>query len=790
VPSVVARKSWTDLTRRPARALLTIFTVSLAVASFGILSIPKLMDNTMTSEVSKARLDNLSVPVDDVALSTSQMSALARLPNVTGAVARSLFATRSIVGGHRVDTELWGVPDFSDQPVDRVLTSVIPRSDQVLVDVQDSALGVGGLEPGRTLQLQTSDGSFVRLTIAGSARGMAFGGDTQTAHLVLYAAQSTVDRLGGVRGINVIELSLRNSGTAASHATASDLRNFLAEQPVTTSFSSLPTFRAAGDWPLKSAFDQRCKILVILIVLASVSAVFLLVNTMRTMVAEQNREIGVMRAIGASGHDLRVLYLRTVGLIGLAGAVLGAFLGVGLAYLLTRLFARLIFGVTPAFLIDWPVVTASAAAGVLGAVATALPTLRRTLRVPVRIALSGEGTASEFGSSVVDRSLVHLTSVAPTARLGLRNIARQKHRSATTVVQIALAVATLLGLLSLALAVSEVTDQSWNVLDYDITLSAQPGGRLYGQPIVDAVRSHSGVAGVAAADWTRMSYRGQTLFGLGVDSQAYVREPLASGRWFTPKEERTAARVAVVGSAAARRWALHEGSELAVTTTTGQVTFSVVGIGSSEANNGYNLYTSLGALQAANGNQGVVNSIFVRASDKTHSSIDSLAGSLENALAHAGYPSRSQIMYSARASEKAQSNTMLVIVESLGLLIVAISMLGLVNAVTMSIIERTREIGVMRCIGARARDLKRMFRTETIALALTGYLLAVPLGWLLARLLQWLVLHVVGAQLPAPYTLGDLAVALVGTVVLAAAVVTLPLRRAEKLRPGAAIRYD
>ena len=51
---------------------------------------------------------------------------------------------------------------------------------------------------------------------------------------------------------------------------------------------------------------------------------------------------------------------------------------------------------------------------------------------------------------------------------------------------------------------------------------------------------------------------------------------------------------------------------------------------------------------------------------------------------------------------------MLAIVQGIGLLIVAISMLGLVNAVTMDIIERTREIGVLRCLRP-ARDLRRIF---------------------------------------------------------------------------------
>ena len=81
--SALSRKSWTDLSRRPARAELTTLTLGLAVASFGILAIPTLMNRAMTSEVAKARLYDLSVPVDDVVLSPTQIGELATLPNVT-----------------------------------------------------------------------------------------------------------------------------------------------------------------------------------------------------------------------------------------------------------------------------------------------------------------------------------------------------------------------------------------------------------------------------------------------------------------------------------------------------------------------------------------------------------------------------------------------------------------------------------------------------------------------------------------------------------------------------------
>jgi len=788
--TALARKSWTDLSRRPARAVLTIFTLALAVASFGILALPSLTNRAVNAEVTKARLYDVSVPVDDVILSPAQLAKLSALPNVTAVSARATFTTRTLIGTRRVGTEIWGVPDFARQPVDQVITSARPGPGQILVDVRDAMSGISAAKAGDTLRIQAANGAFRPLKVAGSARAIAFDQDTLTGQLVLYATQATVRSLGGLHGVNLLELRLRDPSQAAARATVTEVRSFLASQPNHTAFSGLPTIRAPGTWPLKDVFNSRAKVLDILIVLAVLSAAFLLANTIRTLMAEQRREIGIMRAVGASGRNVRSSYLRTAALLGVLGSIAGSVLGIGLAWLLAVLFARAVFGISPGFAIDWPVVATGAFAGVAGTMLIAWPTLRRVLRTPVHEALASEGSASDFGASRLDHAVLRSGALPPPLRIGLRNVTRQKGRSATTIVQIALAAGTLLGLLSLTLAISQVTNQSWNVLDYDITLSAQTGGHLYGASVVNQIRAQPGVAGVEAADLSQVTYHGQTLYVLGVHAHSFVREHLTAGRWITAQDEASRADSAIVGSAAARRWHLQPGSRVSITTQSGPVTFTIVGVGGSQANNGYNLYTSLAAFQAVTGRPGMANSLLIRATDKSHPAIDALATRLEGVLARSGHPSRSQIMYAGRATDQASAHSMLVIVEGIGLLIVAIGMLGLVNAITMSIIERTREIGVLRCIGARARDLRRMFRTETIALALAGFALAIPVGWTIARALQWLVLHVAGAQLPAPYTLANIGIAFLGTIVLAVLVVIAPLRRATRLHPGEAIRYN
>jgi ABC-type lipoprotein release transport system permease subunit len=116
-------------------------------------------------------------------------------------------------------------------------------------------------------------------------------------------------------------------------------------------------------------------------------------------------------------------------------------------------------------------------------------------------------------------------------------------------------------------------------------------------------------------------------------------------------------------------------------------------------------------------------------------------------------------------------------------------MVGLANAITTNVLERTREIGIMRCIGARGRDVRRIFTAEGIALALSGWLVGIPVGYALNRFLVWMVKEVVEVEVPAAFPPWNVAVALVGTVALALVVLFLPLRRAVRLRPGDALRY-
>jgi putative ABC transport system permease protein len=116
-------------------------------------------------------------------------------------------------------------------------------------------------------------------------------------------------------------------------------------------------------------------------------------------------------------------------------------------------------------------------------------------------------------------------------------------------------------------------------------------------------------------------------------------------------------------------------------------------------------------------------------------------------------------------------------------------MVGLVNAITMAILERTREIGMLRSVGARARDVRRILATEGLVVSILGWALGVPLGYALARALGWAAGEAVGLKITFVFPVLYIAIALAGTVLLALVVMLAPLRRAVRFKPGEALRH-
>ena len=130
-----------------------------------------------------------------------------------------------------------------------------------------------------------------------------------------------------------------------------------------------------------------------------------------------------------------------------------------------------------------------------------------------------------------------------------------------------------------------------------------------------------------------------------------------------------------------------------------------------------------------------------------------------------------------------------------GSLALVIASLGIVNTLLMAILERRREIGIMKAIGARDRDVKIIFFSEAAVMGLAGGLLGVTLGWLLGRAINLGTnFYLKQLAMPPENLWSSPWWLMTGAVVFAIAVSILsglfPAARAAKLEPVEALRYE
>ncbi len=800
--STLSRKARGDLTRHRARTLLAVCTLSIAIASLGFLAVPVLLNAAMNRQIADSHLYDVGISTSTLDLSPAQLSALGHLPGVAAVSPAVGYATTVTSASGPQDVELAGTA-LATAPVNTValFTGRMPGPGEVLADAGNSratgyAVGVGG-----TISVRAASGALVRLRVSGTGMNLAATpGANGSSTPVFYAPTATVQALHGVRGYNYLGFRLTDDSTAAQSRVVAEVRAYLTAQTGADPITALPAVRAPGQWPGQSGFSQIMALLYIITILAFASALFLIAATMNTLIAEQASEIAILKTLGGRRRQIAGITVRTAAMLGAAGAVLGTILGIAIADLLAGYFAVKFIDVSFGFAISVPVVVASLVAGPALAVAASLPALRRALRRPVAQTLAGSGS-SGYGSGRLDRlvarsGLLAGTRVPGSVRMGVRNVLRRKRRSTATIAQVALAAGLAIAFLALGQSVTAVISQTIGTLHFSIGAgeAASSGARPFGSQALAVAAATPGVTRAQPVETSSVQYNGQPYVAWGLGAHPLYSYRLSAGHWFTTADiaadARTAIAPVVLGPAVARATRASVGQILTLSVAAGPTRVRVIGIDTVPTNNGDTVYFPLQVLERLDGGPGTADSIWLATASSGHAAIDRATTAAASRLAAAGYPVSTSEIYVTQAQITAADNAILAIVEILGLAVVAIMLMGLVSALSTGVIERTREVGILRCVGARARHIRRVFSAEAMILAVAGWAFGVLLGWLIYQGLLTLLLHDAALSLPQEFPPVIPLIALVGVVALTLIVIRGPLRRATRIQPGTALRYQ
>ena len=790
--SALSRKVRGDLRRHLGKSLLVAGTLALAIASFAIIAVPGLLNASMQSEVRQARLFDVAVATRDLNLSSRQLAALGHLPNVAAfepAVEYSTVAAGT-VNGSRQNAVLWGV-NVGHQTVDVVdVTSGRPRGGTELLADEGNASATGLGASGGHVAILTAAGAMTQVRVSGTGRSLATSPSANgTNSAVFYGTVPAVRALAGVSGYNYLAFQLRDNRPAAQTATIAAVQRYLTAQTGSSPFVGLPLTRATGSWPGQSTFNQLIALFLVITVMAIVCALFLIANTMNTMVVEQGNEIAILRALGGRRRQVASVILRTASGLGAAGAIAGTALGIVVAYLLTRHLAAQIFNVHPAFAISAPVVVASLVAGPLLAVLTSLPGLRRALRRPVADVLDNR-TTLDYGTGRLDRILAGAHLLSGPARMGVRNTLRRKRRTAATIAQVTIAVALAIALFSVGKTVAASTAAVHDAQQFQIEVDGGNGAPSFGGRAINIAAATPAVTRVEPVIENNVELHGQQYSAYGLGPSTLYRYKLSSGRWFSAADTATSPDVVVLGPEVAHATGARVGQRLTVATPSGPAQVTVVGIDSVILNTGTSVFFPLAQFQRLTNSPAAVNALWLTTKSASDQFVDQVSDSVQTRLGQAGYAATIQKSYVETAQNENGNNSIIALIEALGLLVVAIALIGLVGTLTLALIERTREVGILRCLGAGAGQIRRVFNAEALVMAAAGWALGSVLGYALFVGLVAFIEHEFGFPVVQVFPVLSLPVALVAVIVVTLLVVRPTLRRAVRIDPGRALRYE
>ena len=217
---------------------------------------------------------------------------------------------------------------------------------------------------------------------------------------------------------------------------------------------------------------------------------------------------------------------------------------------------------------------------------------------------------------------------------------------------------------------------------------------------------------------------------------------------------------------------------------------TVAGIDSVILNNGASIFFPLAQFQRMTNSAGTVNTLWLTTKSTSGQFVNQVSDSVQTRLGQAGYSATIQKSYVETAQNESGNNSIVTLVEVLGLLVVGIALIGLVGTLTLALIERTREVGILRCLSAGARQIRRVFNAEAVVMATAGWALGSLLGYALFLGLVAFIEHDFGLTVTKVFPVLSVPVALIAVIAVTLLVVRPTLRRAVRIDPGRALRYS
>ena len=783
----VVRELWAN------RARTVLVVASIAVGIFAVGTVQHLR-TVILSEMQRIFADsNASMATLVVSgVNDDAIDAILRMPEIADAQGRSSVGGVKVrVGSEWQNISITAIEDFEEIRINRItpIYAVDGKPDfgaeqtrwpgEEEIVLERGSLNAADALPedlkvGDTLTLETADGKVRTVRVVGTVYDPNSFPSTFTGSANAYVNFETLEYLGGAREYTQIELLI--NGTPEQRldkdyitAVAEAASDKLEKAGYTVARVVVPD---PGELALQTLFDSLALLLTPLGLLALILSGFLVVNTISALMSQQVRQIGVMKAIGARRNQIVGMYLGAVLIYSVAAVAVAVPLTVFIAGGLASFLGGFINADFPRWSLPTNVLLIQLGVGILVPLLAALLPVFRGTSVTVREAISDYGTNSgDLGESWFTRLLASIQGMSRPMQLSMRNTFRRKGRLTMTLITLVLGGMLFMTVGSVRASLDGLITKGLDYYQFDVQFTL---GREYRRarveqvvatlPEVALVESWSSSSAIPVrADGSE----GSPLNMTSLPAESKMVEPtLSSGRWLLPEDQNA---IVISQNVLVSEPGTKVGDTLVLEINGKETPWVVVGIAQVLGGppNVVPVYVNAPYYALLTNAVGQVSSVQVQLTPGSALSQDDVAKILTERLEAAGYEvATSFTIDTLRRFTGSFFDIIVYLLLAMGVLIASVGALGLMGTMSTNVLERTREIGVMRAVGASDWSVQQIVIVEGVFIGWISWLLGAALAWPVGALLANTV-GVVLFQTGLPYTFSG------GGVMLWFAIVTV-----------------
>jgi putative ABC transport system permease protein len=488
---------------------------------------------------------------------------------------------------------------------------------------------------------------------------------------------------------------------------------------------------------------------------ALVLSVILVFNTMTALITQQTDQIGIIKSIGGRRGAILGVYFTQVLLLGVLALLVALPTGSLFAFLMSQWLLNLFNIDHESFVFSQNAVILQILAGLIAPLMAALPPILHGAQMSVREAIATYGLGGDFGRSWLDRLIERFASLFLSSlfAVSLGNMFRRKGRLSLTVLALSISGVMFLIVMTLISSTNLTLDNEQARRGYDLRIGFKS------QQTSDMVLSLiQGEAGITAAElWysrnatlLREGERledsaglGGQLIGIPPGSSIY-RPVIINGRWLEAGDEEN---VVVITQETADKNGLQVGDIITLDLgDLGESEWEVIGTYRVVYGGGFSIepiYAPIRAVEQVIGETGIGTQALIRAEgvEKLAEAIN-LEEKLIDRFEAAGIGIDFYTTVVTLEERDYVNNQFASVISTLlGLAMIAatVGAIGLTGALAISVVERTREIGVMRATGAKSGTISSLFLMEGMLHGLLSWVISVPVAYILSQPLAGLL---------------------------------------------------